>query len=177
MSLIYMAPAMESPAAVGTETQPRRRRNRLYLAGKADAKNRDKLLRWGITHILNTTPSKDASIQVGFYRDAQLSLYLWNDPDVPCFCRLLISPFAVCWHLLRDAFNLSLTQHMIIICIPWTSLDYKGGCSELLWKVRFFCLQTYSSLWRGHVQFVGVCRRNCQLYWNGSLPWKCLGAL
>ncbi len=77
MSLIYTAPVSESAVAVGngsiSSTTPRRRRNSLYLGAKADAKNRDKLERWGITHILNATPSKDASIQVRSYRhDASL---------------------------------------------------------------------------------------------------------
>lgn len=36
----------------------------IYIGGKSDAKNRSKLQQLGITHILNMTPEKDASIQV-----------------------------------------------------------------------------------------------------------------
>lgn len=39
-------------------------RHGIYLGGKADAKSRDKLQRWGVTHILNVTPPKEGSIQV-----------------------------------------------------------------------------------------------------------------
>ena len=40
------------------------RRHGLYLGGKVDAKSRDKLERWGVSHILNATPPKEGSIQV-----------------------------------------------------------------------------------------------------------------
>lgn len=36
----------------------------LYLGGKDDAKDQEKLKRWRITHILNMTPPKEASVQV-----------------------------------------------------------------------------------------------------------------
>jgi hypothetical protein len=42
------------------------RRPGLYLGGKADAKDRDKLERWQVKHILNMTPPKEACIQVSF---------------------------------------------------------------------------------------------------------------
>jgi protein-tyrosine phosphatase len=35
------------------------------VGGKTDAKNKQKLLDRGITHILNVTPAKEASIQAG----------------------------------------------------------------------------------------------------------------
>jgi hypothetical protein len=54
MSLIYQAPAFSGGGP----------RPGLYLGGKADAKDRDKLDRWNVTHILNVTPPKQAGIQV-----------------------------------------------------------------------------------------------------------------
>jgi len=40
------------------------KRNRLYIGGKADAKDRNKLQQWGVTHVLNVTPSKEGSVHV-----------------------------------------------------------------------------------------------------------------
>ena len=40
------------------------KRHGLYLGGKADAKDREKLKRWHVTHVLNVTPPKEGSIQV-----------------------------------------------------------------------------------------------------------------
>jgi hypothetical protein len=54
MSLIYQAPAFSGGGP----------RPGLYLGGKADAKDRDKLDRFNVTHILNVTPPKQAGIQV-----------------------------------------------------------------------------------------------------------------
>jgi len=54
MSLIYTADSSTS-------------RHRLYIGGRSDAKNRDKLQQWGIRYILNVSPAKDAGIQVCFY--------------------------------------------------------------------------------------------------------------
>jgi len=54
MSLIYQA-----------DTMVQGRRPALYLGGKSDAKNREKLLARNVTHILNMTPTKEASIQAG----------------------------------------------------------------------------------------------------------------
>lgn len=42
------------------------RRNSIYIGGRADAKSLEKLQRWGISRILNVTPTKEASIQVGY---------------------------------------------------------------------------------------------------------------
>jgi len=53
MSLIY-----QSDTFVGG------RRPGLYLGGKTDAKDAEKLERWNVTHILNVTPSKEACITV-----------------------------------------------------------------------------------------------------------------
>jgi len=53
MSLIYTADSSTS-------------RHRLYIGGRSDAKNRDKLQQWGIRYILNVSPAKDAGIQVCF---------------------------------------------------------------------------------------------------------------
>ena len=39
-------------------------RNRLYIGSRSDAKNRDKLQQWNVSHILNVTPAKDAGVQV-----------------------------------------------------------------------------------------------------------------
>lgn len=36
----------------------------LYIGGKKDAKNLDKLRQWNITHILNMTPEKDVNVKV-----------------------------------------------------------------------------------------------------------------
>jgi hypothetical protein len=43
------------------------RRHGLYLGGKTDAKSREKLERWGVTHVLNVTPPKEGSIQGSSY--------------------------------------------------------------------------------------------------------------
>jgi hypothetical protein len=40
------------------------RRPGLYLGGKTDAKDSEKLQRWQVSHVLNMTPAKDSSIQV-----------------------------------------------------------------------------------------------------------------
>lgn len=41
-------------------------RHSIYLGGKVDAKDYDKLVhRWKVTHILNVTPSKEANITAG----------------------------------------------------------------------------------------------------------------
>ena len=53
MSLIWQAKEM-----VGD------RRPAIYLGGKADAKDADKLARWQVTHVLNMTPTKEVCIQV-----------------------------------------------------------------------------------------------------------------
>lgn len=53
MSLIYQA-----------DTMVQGLRPALYLGGKIDAKNRERLLACHVTHILNMTPPKEASIQV-----------------------------------------------------------------------------------------------------------------
>jgi hypothetical protein len=55
MSLIYQAPAFGGGGP----------RSGIYLGGKADAKDKDKLMnQWNVTHILNVTPPKQAGIQV-----------------------------------------------------------------------------------------------------------------
>lgn len=54
MSLIYTVPANVTGGG----------RHSLYIGGKVDAKNQQKLQQWGISHILNVTPTKEASIQV-----------------------------------------------------------------------------------------------------------------
>jgi hypothetical protein len=54
MSLIYQAPAFSGGGP----------RPGLYLGGKTDAKDRDKLKQWNVTHILNVTTPKQAGIQV-----------------------------------------------------------------------------------------------------------------
>ena len=58
MSLIYTTPA--SAASAGSS----KKRHSIYIGGKKDAKDRNKLERWGVTHILNMTPPKDSSLQV-----------------------------------------------------------------------------------------------------------------
>jgi predicted protein tyrosine phosphatase len=54
MSLIHQAPGVVQG-----------RRPGLYLGGKADAKDRDKLERYNVTHILNMTTSKEVNIKAG----------------------------------------------------------------------------------------------------------------
>jgi len=54
MSLIYQA-----------DTMVQGQRPALYLGGKTDAKNRERLLARHVTHILNMTPPKEANIEVG----------------------------------------------------------------------------------------------------------------
>jgi protein-tyrosine phosphatase len=39
--------------------------NKVFLGSKKDAKDKDKLQKLGITHILNCTPEKDVSVQAG----------------------------------------------------------------------------------------------------------------
>jgi protein tyrosine phosphatase (PTP) superfamily phosphohydrolase (DUF442 family) len=55
MSLIFQSP---EPSVNG-------KRPGIYVGGKVDAKNRQKLIDRGITHILNMTPAKEVSIQAG----------------------------------------------------------------------------------------------------------------
>jgi hypothetical protein len=58
MSLVYQVPLQPS--------QSRQRRHGLYVGGKQDAKDEAKLRqRYGVTHILNMTPTKESNIQVG----------------------------------------------------------------------------------------------------------------
>ena len=63
MSLIYTAPARNDGIVTGKGTT---RRNSVYLGGKVDAKSRSKLENWGVTHILNVTPEKEAGIKVRY---------------------------------------------------------------------------------------------------------------
>ena len=57
MSLIFTSPAQKAPSVS-------KRRYSIYLGGKNDAKSKAKLEAWGITHILNMTPEKEAGIKV-----------------------------------------------------------------------------------------------------------------
>jgi len=59
MSLIYNPPSSNKSL-----TQGGKRRHGLYIGGQKDAKNREKLNKWGITHILNVTPEKEGGVQV-----------------------------------------------------------------------------------------------------------------
>lgn len=54
MSLIYQSEVMVHGQRPG-----------LYLGGKSDAKNKERLLARNVTHILNVTPAKEVSIQAG----------------------------------------------------------------------------------------------------------------
>jgi protein-tyrosine phosphatase len=58
MSLIYTE---EATTVGGTY----KKRNSVYIGGRADAKDCEKLERWNVSHILNVTPTKEASIQAG----------------------------------------------------------------------------------------------------------------
>jgi hypothetical protein len=62
MSLIHQAPVVVQG-----------RRPGLYLGGKADAKDRDKLERYNVTHILNMTTSKEVNIKVSWRNGTVLS--------------------------------------------------------------------------------------------------------
>ena len=55
MSLIYTVPGVSSSGL----------RNSIYIGGRSDAKSLEKLQKWRISRILNVTPTKEASIQVG----------------------------------------------------------------------------------------------------------------
>jgi len=57
MSLVYTTKAQSSINGG--------KRNSLYIGGRSDAKSFEKLERYGISHILNVTPSKEAAIQAG----------------------------------------------------------------------------------------------------------------
>jgi hypothetical protein len=70
MSLVYTAPV----ATTGV------RRNSVYIGGRADAKSLEKLERWGISHILNVSPPKEAAIQVR----RQIMIKYWMDFAVCC---------------------------------------------------------------------------------------------
>jgi len=48
-----------------TKDEKKGKERGIYIGGKADAKNRSKLHRWGITHILNVTPEKEAGVESG----------------------------------------------------------------------------------------------------------------
>lgn len=61
MSLIYQPP----PSSPGVAVISGKPRPGIYLGGRADAKNKDRLLDRNVTHILNLTPTKEASIQAG----------------------------------------------------------------------------------------------------------------
>jgi hypothetical protein len=54
MSLVHTANA----------ATPGSRRHSVYIGGKDQAKSLPKLEQWGISHILNVTPTKDSGIQV-----------------------------------------------------------------------------------------------------------------
>lgn len=53
MSLIYQADSQVGGIRPG-----------LYLGGKDDAQDQQKLERWRVTHILNVTPPKDVAVKV-----------------------------------------------------------------------------------------------------------------
>jgi hypothetical protein len=63
MSLIYTVPAAANTTSTSTSNITTRRHS-IYIGGKSHAKSLEKLERWGISHILNVTPTKDTSIQV-----------------------------------------------------------------------------------------------------------------
>lgn len=67
------------------------RRHGLYLGGKTDAKARDQLERWGVTHILNVTPPKEGSIQVLYFHVVVYSLY--HESFSPSHYSLFLSRF------------------------------------------------------------------------------------
>ncbi|GAX10649.1 dual specificity MAP kinase phosphatase [Fistulifera solaris] len=54
MSLIYQCKELVGGSRPG-----------LYIGGKKDAKNLEKLRQWNITHILNMTPEKDVNVKAG----------------------------------------------------------------------------------------------------------------
>jgi len=60
MSLVYTPFASDNYSA----NSGKRNQVGLYLGGQKDAKNRDKLQKWGVTHILNVTPEKESGIEV-----------------------------------------------------------------------------------------------------------------
>lgn len=72
MSLIYAVDG----AAVG------RKRHGLYLGGKSDAKSRSKLERWGISHILNVTPEKEAGVKVSVVLPATADSLVYGAPHI-----------------------------------------------------------------------------------------------
>jgi protein-tyrosine phosphatase len=82
MSLIYQVPANPNRSSSQGSTpgllsqlpqqqQPsnnnrRKRRSGLYIGGKSDAKNYDKITNhWNVTHILNMTPAKETGVSAG----------------------------------------------------------------------------------------------------------------
>jgi protein-tyrosine phosphatase len=65
MSLVYQPP-LSQPQKANTNASPKKlARPGLYVGGKADAKDLDKLIQRNITHILNVTPAKETGIEAG----------------------------------------------------------------------------------------------------------------
>lgn len=63
MSLVYQGIPIPNSASAGTSSN---RRPGLYIGGKDDAKNYDKLSKyWNVMYILNVTPSKQVGIVAG----------------------------------------------------------------------------------------------------------------
>ena len=95
MSLVYTAGGM-----------------RLYIGGKSDAKNRDKLEQRGITHILNVTPTKDSGIQVSY----TIAIFA---PHTQCFVILTSSLFFwsnTAWF--EDCFRCHFDYNLQILFFP-----------------------------------------------------------
>jgi protein-tyrosine phosphatase len=77
MSLIYQCP-------ISQPQKTKHPRPGLYVGGKADAKDYDKLLQRKITHILNMTPAKETGIEAGvpnyFERSSASTLHYHRIP-------------------------------------------------------------------------------------------------
>ena len=118
----------------------------IYLGGKADAKNKDKLQDRSVTHILNLTPTKEASIQAGvpnYFAHTQTFTYkripiydastsvtdLWEQADSICsFIAMALCHGSILIHCQRGvsrsptALLLYLIRY-VVICSPRPTLE------------------------------------------------------
>ena len=84
---------------------PGARRHSLYIGGKDQAKSLPKLEQWGISHILNVTPTKDSGIQVCRQRTGKQAGFIWlGVPQVRIKTHVITSvPLSrLCENLLLD---------------------------------------------------------------------------
>ena len=108
-----------------------RKRHGLYLGSKGDAKSRSKLDAWGVTHILNVTPEKEAGIKVNtkslsgapfaimcflvIHVSDEIFLNISASIHVYCLIRHMIEKFVVFINFLLALYYNNMTQQ-------WTTI-------------------------------------------------------